>query len=205
MGTECTEILLLGLRALTRKPDLNMQYKKYHKLIVGPEGVALVGWPKGVPFKTPTKITSTELVRELRDALRQKKCHWAWQSRSERDEWEAEHSVSAGTVRKKRSDAGTAGVRQPYKKRTKVAEDMEDESDGNDGEGVSSGSRSRGRGGRGGGRGGRGGPSGRGIRGIRGGRGGRGRGGSAIGKVPPTYKSKAIVDDSDDSHESDSD
>ncbi|KAJ6592960.1 hypothetical protein B0H19DRAFT_1055620 [Mycena capillaripes] len=51
MQKECTDMILTGLRAVTKRTKVAMNYDNYIKSIVEGKNVGLVGWPQGVAFK----------------------------------------------------------------------------------------------------------------------------------------------------------
>ncbi|KAJ7721984.1 hypothetical protein B0H14DRAFT_3520468 [Mycena olivaceomarginata] len=52
MQKECTDMILTGLMAVTRRTKIAMNYENYISSMVEGKNVGLVGWPQGVAFKT---------------------------------------------------------------------------------------------------------------------------------------------------------
>ncbi|KAL5520200.1 hypothetical protein ACEPAG_9413 [Sanghuangporus baumii] len=50
-----------------------MEWNKYEERVVDKHRVALIGWPKDVPFKTDLSIPNIETVL---DAMRKETCRW---------------------------------------------------------------------------------------------------------------------------------
>ncbi|KAG6809555.1 hypothetical protein H0H92_015832 [Tricholoma furcatifolium] len=92
--------------------NVTMRYEKYDVDVVLKYGVVLKGWPAGVKFQSPAKITRIEDACILRDALLSGECHWVKLSRKEKKEREKDRRVKlasgeiAPKARKRRSDAG---------------------------------------------------------------------------------------------------
>ncbi|KIJ58441.1 hypothetical protein HYDPIDRAFT_102650 [Hydnomerulius pinastri MD-312] len=114
MRKQCTAYISNGLKSLTGKRDVNMNYNNYETAIVQTYGVSLVRWPDGIVFQNPSNIGTVGDIRQLRDALRSGECHWKKLSKAEHDALTADLNTrrSAGEqvkkTRKKRSDAGTS-------------------------------------------------------------------------------------------------
>ena len=75
-------------------------------------GIDLLGWPEGVPFQSPSAITSVEHLRTLRDTLKEGTCRWAYMTRQQRvqyqdqlTQWRNAGEV-VGKARKRHSDVG---------------------------------------------------------------------------------------------------
>jgi hypothetical protein len=56
--------------------DLDMEYVQFERLLVEVHGVDIVGWPTGVLFANPSKITRIDDLNMLHAALVQGTCHW---------------------------------------------------------------------------------------------------------------------------------
>jgi len=75
-------------------------------------GIDLLGWLEGVPFQSPSAITSVEHLRTLRDTLKEGTCRWAYMTRQQRVQYQDQlmQRRNAGEVvgkaRKRRSDVG---------------------------------------------------------------------------------------------------
>ncbi|KAG6821950.1 hypothetical protein H0H92_015935, partial [Tricholoma furcatifolium] len=106
-------------------------------MIVERYGVILRGWPEGLKFQSPAKITSTVDARLIRDALVSGECIWAKLSKEQKEERAKarKEAASNGEIapkkRKKRADAGKP--RGPRKKAAGGKRKRGDDEDGQDG------------------------------------------------------------------------
>ncbi|KAJ7199045.1 hypothetical protein GGX14DRAFT_573123 [Mycena pura] len=67
-----------GLRNITKKPSLRMEYVDYEKRIESGEGVRLTGWPSKCPFRAPSNAGQggAEAIDSLLAALRANTLRW---------------------------------------------------------------------------------------------------------------------------------
>ncbi|KAG6807335.1 hypothetical protein H0H92_007964, partial [Tricholoma furcatifolium] len=124
----------------TGLPNVAMHYEKYDVDVVLKYGVVLKGWPPGIKFQSPAKLTRIEDACILREALLSGECHWVKLSKKERRECERDRreKLASGEIapkeRKRRSDAGVKrGPRNGGKgggKRRRGGEESASESDG---------------------------------------------------------------------------
>ncbi|KAH7905210.1 hypothetical protein BJ138DRAFT_1018023 [Hygrophoropsis aurantiaca] len=70
-----TELSTVSVTGKSGK-EVSMNYDNYDTAIVKNLHVKLVGWPKEVPFSSPSKIYTVGDMRTLRDALKYGDCHW---------------------------------------------------------------------------------------------------------------------------------
>ncbi|KAK0461665.1 uncharacterized protein EV420DRAFT_1639959 [Desarmillaria tabescens] len=73
---EITAKIQTKLRSASHIRTAAMHYEKYDTHIIQAYGVELRGWPKGIPFMTPSNIKGIVDLRKLHDALDSGKCHW---------------------------------------------------------------------------------------------------------------------------------
>ncbi|KAG6826202.1 hypothetical protein H0H92_000721 [Tricholoma furcatifolium] len=117
--------------------NLTMSYEKYESDIVQRYGVDIRrGWPPGIKFRSPHKITRLEEAQSLRTALMAGECKWVKLSKGEKENHakERQEKIASGEaalkVRKKRSDAGKKrGPRGAGAKRKRGEDDTGDGSD----------------------------------------------------------------------------
>ena len=89
-----------------------MNYDQYDYQIVRRWGVRLVGWPRDLDFKSPSKMHNVSDLQTLRDALQAKTCRWIKLNHQEQQEFEQDikRREAEGSLkkkeRKKRSDSG---------------------------------------------------------------------------------------------------
>ncbi|KAH7904911.1 hypothetical protein BJ138DRAFT_1118963 [Hygrophoropsis aurantiaca] len=90
----CIRLIKSGLGVAGKSgKDVSMNYDNYDTVIVKNLHIKLVGWPKDVPFSSPSKIYTIAEMRTLRDALKYGDCHWVTLSAKE----VAKHSKSLTT------------------------------------------------------------------------------------------------------------
>ena len=65
------------------KKKIRINFANFEVAIKEKYGIDLVGWPEGVPFQSPTAITSVEHLWTLRDALKEGVCCWAYMTRQQ--------------------------------------------------------------------------------------------------------------------------
>ncbi|KAG6819850.1 hypothetical protein H0H93_007994 [Arthromyces matolae] len=108
-----------------------MHYEKYDVNVVERHSVIIRGWPVGLQFRSPAKITTMEDARMLRDALVSGECKWVKLTRQQRDDHmkERHEKLASGETapkqRKKRADAGIP--RGPQKRRQREEDDGEEQ------------------------------------------------------------------------------
>ena len=80
-----------------------MNYNQYDYQIVLRYGVCLLGWPKDLEFKGPSKMHNVTDLQMLHDALQAKTCRWVELSQQELQDFEADvkKPEADGTLRKK--------------------------------------------------------------------------------------------------------
>ncbi|KAJ7166570.1 hypothetical protein C8R43DRAFT_946115 [Mycena crocata] len=112
MRHQIVDMTVAGLRKITKKADAAMAYVDYNEKVRHEYHVELAGWPEKVPMQAPSKITSTEILRKLRDGLRSGAIHWVHMTKSQQNELalelEARREANGGTLKKRapRSDKG---------------------------------------------------------------------------------------------------
>ncbi|TFK36612.1 hypothetical protein BDQ12DRAFT_725072 [Crucibulum laeve] len=100
-------------------------------------GIELRGWPEGIVFQSPSKITAIEEVRSLCDALKCGECKWIKLSKQQREVHakKLEEQLASGMIqvkkRKERSDKGKA--QRPNKSNKQQREESEGESNSREG------------------------------------------------------------------------
>ncbi|KAF9242896.1 hypothetical protein BU15DRAFT_43446 [Melanogaster broomeanus] len=118
MHKQVTRYISDGLRKITGKHDIAMNYINYDAGIVQAYNVQLVNWPEKVKFGNPSTIGTVTEIHALRDALKAGTCTWKKLTRRELDAHSTEvtNHVAVGDVvkktRKKRSDAGVPRKRK---------------------------------------------------------------------------------------------
>ncbi|KAJ7132020.1 hypothetical protein C8R44DRAFT_576852, partial [Mycena epipterygia] len=76
MQTECKDIILTGLMAVSKKTRVAMNYENYITSMVEGKNIGLVGWPQGVEFKRMSLQSALPPLKILRDALKAGTCRW---------------------------------------------------------------------------------------------------------------------------------
>ncbi|KAJ7194192.1 hypothetical protein GGX14DRAFT_576511 [Mycena pura] len=84
MQKECTDIILTGLMAVTKRTKVAMNYENYIKSMVEGKNIGLIGWPQGVAFKRMSLQSALPPLKILRDALNAGSCRWKVLPPSER-------------------------------------------------------------------------------------------------------------------------
>ncbi|KAF8335250.1 hypothetical protein F5887DRAFT_892057 [Amanita rubescens] len=112
MRIKCTALIITGLRNITGKETIVMNYQNYDKSIVLKYKVRLTGWLNNLKFVNPSHISTVDEIRMLRHSLQVGTCHWVRLSQAE----VAEHAnniiqlqqngETVGRKRKERSDKG---------------------------------------------------------------------------------------------------
>ncbi|KAJ7820324.1 hypothetical protein B0H14DRAFT_3472401 [Mycena olivaceomarginata] len=128
----CGAMILSGLRMITGKPNIAMNYKNYIKVLVQGRGVGLLVWPKEVEFKRMGKQSSLGPLRILYDHLKDGRTKWVKLSRRQEEKIveEFEEMVREGKrkekIRGRRNDlGGTHQVRNPRKRVHRRSEDSD--------------------------------------------------------------------------------
>ncbi|GLB38701.1 hypothetical protein LshimejAT787_0505660 [Lyophyllum shimeji] len=135
LRTECMNLIIGGLQKILKLSNVVMHYEKYETDVVERYGVLLRGWPEGLQFRSPAKITNFQDARMLREALLAGECMWIKLTRQEKDDRTKarQAKIASGAIqvkkRKKRSDAGKPrGPKKTGQKRKRgQAEDNEAE------------------------------------------------------------------------------
>ncbi|KAJ7773543.1 hypothetical protein B0H14DRAFT_3589089 [Mycena olivaceomarginata] len=109
MQKECTDMILTGLMAVTRRTKIAMNYDYSSSMVEG-KNVGLVGWPQGIAFKRMSLQSAFPPLKILRDALRAGTCRWKVLTPTERERIlkNFEDMVEKGEVKvKPKKGAGT--------------------------------------------------------------------------------------------------
>lgn len=69
--------------AIAASSDINMEYVQFERLIVEGHGVDIVGWPAGVIFANPSKITRLADLDKVHAALNEGSCYFVRLSKVE--------------------------------------------------------------------------------------------------------------------------
>ncbi|KAI0038358.1 hypothetical protein FA95DRAFT_1505777 [Auriscalpium vulgare] len=137
---EITKMLLSGLRYITKRTKISMNFDNYETAIVLNMSVKLIGWTCG-EIRSPSKIGSVCDLRDLRNALKTGMCRWVKLSKAQAKAHETAlrtREAAGETVGKKRKSRSDKGKPRPHtRKRTakqvndsdEEAEDDEDEED----------------------------------------------------------------------------
>ena len=118
-----------------------MNYDQYNYQIVLRYGVRLLGWPKDLEFKSPSRMHNVTDLHTLRNALQAKTCRWVKLSRQELKDFEADvkRREADGTLKKKeRKQRSDRGKRRRGSEEGDE-EDEEDEEDEGNGKAASGG------------------------------------------------------------------
>ncbi|KAJ2922160.1 hypothetical protein H1R20_g14939, partial [Candolleomyces eurysporus] len=102
----CKKLILDGLISITNDTNAEMSYKQHDSRIKVKYRVFLQGWPAGVPFKPPGRISTMDEIRALRDTLVSGDCIWSTLTRREVEEAASEVQQAPKKPCKKRLDAG---------------------------------------------------------------------------------------------------
>ncbi|PPQ80090.1 hypothetical protein CVT24_006544 [Panaeolus cyanescens] len=126
--SDVAELIKAGLEEITAGACTTMSYTKYDKLIRARHAVELVGWPDGVEFKAPKKISNTASLTLLLSALADKSLRWepmteddvvavaktvAESEKEVRDQTTGRGINKDGTLRKKRVSGKTSKRKAP--------------------------------------------------------------------------------------------
>ncbi|KAJ3562042.1 hypothetical protein NP233_g9819 [Leucocoprinus birnbaumii] len=80
---ECARMIADGLNTALGWPNGQMNYKNYDLANRQCYGIHPRGWPKGVDFKAPSRITHIKEIHSLYNSLKLKECVWAPMSEAE--------------------------------------------------------------------------------------------------------------------------
>ncbi|KAE9397602.1 hypothetical protein BT96DRAFT_940853 [Gymnopus androsaceus JB14] len=116
-----------GLRQITGKETIKMNYRNFDVDIVSALKVNISGWPKGVEMQAPSAIEELDDLKAVHEAWRTGEAFWYKMSNKQ---VAAHEQVTAddrrqGKQRKERSDKG--GVHRTSTKRKKVVEEDDEE------------------------------------------------------------------------------
>ncbi|CAA7262102.1 unnamed protein product [Cyclocybe aegerita] len=115
--SDCCTLITKKLGAATNHTNVKMNYSNYLKSIILGLHVHLVGWPEGVPFTSPSNLTTVPVAQRLYNALTAGSCAWASLSSVQLKEYEAlqaaneTQAVAKTTTRKVRPDKAEDEVR----------------------------------------------------------------------------------------------
>ncbi|KAG6887201.1 hypothetical protein C0992_000146, partial [Termitomyces sp. T32_za158] len=132
--------LNVSLEKIVGTKNITMSYERYDSEVVERYSVVLRGWPEGLQFRSPAKITTMEDARVLRDALVSGECVWVKLSRKEKEARAKtrQEKIASGEIpvkkRKKRSDAGKPRGPKKSKAGEKRHSREDDENNGEDSE-----------------------------------------------------------------------
>ncbi|KAJ6543239.1 hypothetical protein DFH09DRAFT_1322237 [Mycena vulgaris] len=110
MQKECTDMILTGLMAVTRRTKIAMNYENYISSMVEGKNVGLVGWPQGVTFKRMSLQSALPPLQILHAVLKAGTCRWKVLTPTERERIveKFEDMVEKGEVKvKPKKGAGT--------------------------------------------------------------------------------------------------
>ncbi|SJL18167.1 uncharacterized protein ARMOST_21743 [Armillaria ostoyae] len=130
--SQCTDMILQGLRDITGERNVRMNYINYETDIFARHHVRIDGWPIGIKFESLSNLKNLQDLRRLRDALKVTACKWVSMSQKQIDRHarELEHREAAGEViKKKRREHSDAGTSKPKgtaerKKRSRNSRDV---------------------------------------------------------------------------------
>ncbi|KAJ7816902.1 hypothetical protein B0H13DRAFT_1923245 [Mycena leptocephala] len=148
MQKECTDIILTGLKAVTKQTKAAMNYENYIKSMVERKNIGLIGWPQEVAFKQMSLQSALPPLMILCDALNAGTCRWKVLTPTERQRILAnfEDMVEKGEVQVKaktaRKSSRAATKKSSAKRRRDESSEESSDEDESGGERVS-----RGRGG----------------------------------------------------------
>ncbi|KAG1738869.1 uncharacterized protein EDB91DRAFT_1054381 [Suillus paluster] len=114
MQKQVGRLILSGLRQMTGKDNIGMNYPNYIKSIVLSYSIVLDGWPATIPFTSPWNIHTVCEIQELRDALKAGTCAWKRLTKTELEKYKEDlerrraAGETVGKPRKKRSNSGTS-------------------------------------------------------------------------------------------------
>ncbi|KAG1734414.1 uncharacterized protein EDB91DRAFT_1250925 [Suillus paluster] len=112
MQKQVGRLILSGLRQMTGKDNISMNYPNYIKSIVLSYSIVLDGWPATIPFMSPWNIHTVCEIQELRDALKARTCAWKRLTKTELEKYKEDlerrraAGETVGKPHKKRSDSG---------------------------------------------------------------------------------------------------
>ncbi|PBK85160.1 hypothetical protein ARMGADRAFT_1036642 [Armillaria gallica] len=106
MRKEAMKAIVDGLECITHH-KVHMNYNSFDSTIKSQHHIQIVGWPKGVEFRSPSDIGSTKDLHALRNALRSRACYWVRMSKQEVEEFEKELAQGEKKTQKTHKDKGT--------------------------------------------------------------------------------------------------
>ncbi|KAJ6597735.1 hypothetical protein DFH09DRAFT_1399441 [Mycena vulgaris] len=101
---KCVSMIHDGLKQITNKKNIKMEYVNYDEKIRHGEGVELTGLPPGYVLVAPSKGTPAEHIRKLLDRLKANTCRWTPVSAAEKQGLMETYANAAKKPRKVRSD-----------------------------------------------------------------------------------------------------
>ncbi|KAJ7607863.1 hypothetical protein FB45DRAFT_1039934 [Roridomyces roridus] len=115
-----------GLVQITGKSNINMNFENYVKSIVYGKHVALLGWPKGVPWKRCAQQTVAADVRAIYKALKDGSLKWkklATEEEEEAEERRFNRLITKGLA----PEAKERKVRKDFRASARASADSDDE------------------------------------------------------------------------------
>ncbi|KAK7435864.1 hypothetical protein VKT23_019395 [Stygiomarasmius scandens] len=126
LKTAIAGMILTGLRNITGRTKLSMEYKYYHTKIVRKYHVLLVDWPEDVPFANAHQLNYDQ-VKRLYDLLRSRVVHWKAMTAKEyrKAMRQLDDDIKAGRIleqsRKRKNDSTqTTSRKRPSKGKSDV-------------------------------------------------------------------------------------
>ncbi|KAJ6551060.1 hypothetical protein DFH09DRAFT_1319625 [Mycena vulgaris] len=103
---KCVAMIQDGLRLITKKPNLMMEYINYEEKIRHALGVELVGLPPNFVMQAPSKLGSggSDIIRQLLTRLKANTCKWQPVSTGDKAELAVKFANAKKKPRKIRSD-----------------------------------------------------------------------------------------------------
>ncbi|KAJ6602042.1 hypothetical protein DFH09DRAFT_1302207 [Mycena vulgaris] len=104
--SKCVAMIQDGLRLITKKPNLMMEYVNYEEKIRHALGVELVGLPPNFVMQAPSKLGSggSDIIRQLLTRLKANTCKWQPVSAGDKAELAVKFANAKKKPRKVRSD-----------------------------------------------------------------------------------------------------
>ncbi|KAG2054960.1 hypothetical protein BDR06DRAFT_1007442 [Suillus hirtellus] len=87
MQRVCTCLLNSELRTIIKRHEVCINYANFSTAIKENLGINLKGWPKGIPFQSPTSLNNLNTLLKLRNTLKDGSCHWFHMSPHQREEY----------------------------------------------------------------------------------------------------------------------
>ncbi|KAG2134262.1 hypothetical protein BD769DRAFT_1353274, partial [Suillus cothurnatus] len=110
----CTQLLNSGLRTITKRRDICINYANFGIAIKEKLSIDLKGWPEDVLFQSPTSLNDHNALLKLQNTLKDGSCHWfhmsphQWEDYSTQLAMHCKRGETIGKPCKKCSDAGVA-------------------------------------------------------------------------------------------------